>query len=196
MSTTNVYILKLSQNKWYVGKSKLPQQRILHHFQQQGSLWTKKYHPLDVVEIRENCDQFDEDKITKEYMAKYGIDNVRGGSYVAISLPDYQWRALQTELNSADDACFKCGRRGHFVKDCRSRFYKARTTCFRCGRYGHFAKNCYAKTHIDGNIFEPNNKSDDDSSDDSGPKKDNKSDGKSFITKICSGFVSLVKKIF
>jgi len=163
MSTTNVYVLKLSQNKWYVGKSQLPQQRILHHFQQQGSVWTKKYHPLEIAEVRRKCDQFDEDKITKEYMAKYGIDNVRGGSYVSIALPDYQLMTLQTELDSANDACFRCGRRGHFEKNCYAQTdvdgYSLESsdessdedTCFRCGRYGHFANNCYARTDIDGN---------------------------------------------
>ena len=66
----------------------------------------------------ENVSPFDEDKITKEYMAKYGIENVRGGSYVEIELSELQTEALKIELWQAKDLCTQCGRKGHFVKDC------------------------------------------------------------------------------
>jgi hypothetical protein len=36
--------------------------------------------------IIKNCSSFDEDKYVKEYIAKYGIDKVRGGSYVTNDL--------------------------------------------------------------------------------------------------------------
>jgi hypothetical protein len=51
-------------------------------------------------------------------MSKYGIDNVRGGSYVEIDLSEFQTEALKTELWQANNLCTQCGRKGHFVKNC------------------------------------------------------------------------------
>ena len=39
-----------------------------------------------MIEILSNCDDYDEDKITRQYMDKYGINNVRGGSVVSVNL--------------------------------------------------------------------------------------------------------------
>ena len=46
-------------------------------------------------------------------MLKYGINNVRGGSYTQIKLPEYSKRALEQELCSASNLCFT-GAGGHF----------------------------------------------------------------------------------
>ena len=109
----------------------------------------------------EGASHFDEDKITKEYMAKYGIDNVRGGSYCNIDLDDFQIEALKTEIGGAQNKCARCGRSGHFQKECYARTdvdgnefvsedEEDRVVCFRCGREGHISPECYAKTHIKG----------------------------------------------
>ena len=79
MEMTNIYVLRLAEGKFYIGKSGLPENRILDHFSLCGSVWTRKYNPVEVVEIMKG-DNFDEDKITKKYMSTHGIDNVRGGS--------------------------------------------------------------------------------------------------------------------
>lgn len=65
-----------------------------------------------------NVSPFEEDKTTKEYMSKYGIDNVRGGSYCDMKLSDFHINALQMEIWGAKDLCTKCGRKGHWIKDC------------------------------------------------------------------------------
>ena len=51
-------------------------------------------------------------------MANYGIDNVRGGSYVTIELDIFKKEVLQQEIWAATDCCTNCGRKGHFIKDC------------------------------------------------------------------------------
>jgi len=81
-----IYILELENKKYYVGKTTNPDFRLEQHFNSFGSQWTKKYKPIKILELKPNCDDYDEDKYTKMYMDKYGINNVRGGSYVQIKL--------------------------------------------------------------------------------------------------------------
>jgi len=115
---TNIYILRLEGKKYYVGKSEDITKRFRQHMNGNGSAWTRKYKPISLEKTIENASPFDEDKITKEYMSKYGIDNVRGGSYVEIELSEFHKEALNMEIRSAKDLCTQCGRAGHFVKDC------------------------------------------------------------------------------
>ena len=68
-----IYILYLEQNKYYIGKTTNPGFRLEDHFNSEGSVWTKKYKPVKVIELIENCDGFDEDKHTLKYMEKYGV---------------------------------------------------------------------------------------------------------------------------
>jgi hypothetical protein len=60
--------------------------------------------------------------------------------YVCIELDEDQKCLLAQEIISANDLCSRCGRDGHFIKD------------------------CYAKNDINGNVI--NDESSDDSSDD------------------------------
>ena len=118
MST--VYILKLINDKYYVGiTNKSVQERFNEHINGRGSEWTKKYKPIEIVESIKNADPFDEDKYTKKYMSQYGIDNVRGGSYTTIELFDYQIMSLEKELCTIQNKCFKCFQYGHYAKYCR-----------------------------------------------------------------------------
>ena len=129
-----VYVLALEQNKYYVGKTRTDrlQTRLDEHSRKDGSAWTSKYTVLHLVETYPDADQFLEDIVVKRYMLKFGIGNVRGGSYVLVKLPRYQQMALEKELNSAVDGCWRCGRKGHFTN------------------------KCYAKTHIDGSAITDN----------------------------------------
>tara|TARA_B110000305_G_C19389824_1_gene614210 strand:- start:752 stop:1498 length:747 start_codon:yes stop_codon:yes gene_type:complete len=121
-----IYILKLEQNKYYVGKTNNPTFRMDDHFSGGcGSspwwpVWTQKYAPIKILEVIPNCDDYDEDKYVKIYMKKYGIDNVRGGSYSQIKLIAEQFTIIERELISSMDECFRCGLRGHFIKDCKT----------------------------------------------------------------------------
>lgn len=97
-----IYVLKLQQNKYYIGKTTEPNFRIDTHFNAKGSAWTKKYKPISVSVIIPNCDNYDEDKYTLLYMSKYGIDNVRGGSFVQLKLSE----EMQRILNGPNDKRF------------------------------------------------------------------------------------------
>jgi hypothetical protein len=126
----NIYILALSNGKYYVGKSANVSERYRQHLSGRGSAWTKKYKPVQVLRIIPNASPFEEDRYVKEYMSKFGIDNVRGGTYVSEVLNDQEMDTLNKEIWAATDKC---------------------TTC---GRTGHWAKDCYAKTDMAGNTIE------------------------------------------
>jgi hypothetical protein len=156
-----IYTLQLKQGKYYVGKTSNPNFRIKSHFNSEGSEWTKIYKPEKLLELIEG-DDYDEDKYTKIYMDKYGIDNVRGGSYTSIILDATTKKLLEKNSNSTNDRCFKCGKNGHFAINCwsykssssktysksfsYSNTYKKSSSskkCDICGEYGHYEVNCY-----------------------------------------------------
>ena len=136
---TTIYTLELENNKYYVGRSSVPNQRILKHFQKEGSQYTKIYKPIKVLS-QVKGDAFDEEKYTLIAMEKYGIDNVRGGSYCSVKLSQHDKdKALQT-IRSITDLCYKCGKKGHFAKDCFNNNSNKNTENI---EYELYCSNCY-----------------------------------------------------
>ena len=117
--TTTIYILKLNNNKYYVGKTnRTVNDRYQEHLDGNGSIWTKKYKPQSIIKQIENSSPFDEDRYVKEYMAIYGIENVRGGSYNQEELNCDTIKFLKNELRTSNNECYKCGSTSHFVSEC------------------------------------------------------------------------------
>jgi hypothetical protein len=119
-TTTNIYILKLENNKYYIGKTDNLEKRKKAHMNGTACSWTKKYKLLSVEKIIQDASPFDEDKYTIEYMNKYGIDNVRGGIYVSEVLDEFQIYTIKKSIWGANDCCTQCGRKGHFIKNCKA----------------------------------------------------------------------------
>jgi predicted GIY-YIG superfamily endonuclease len=124
-----IYILKLRAGKYYIGKTRNIEKRYEEHLTGTGSGWTKKHKPLSLLATIKSTSQFDEDKYVKEYMAKYGIENVRGGTYSNIILDANSIAVLEKEIRHSNNVCMRCGRDTHYIKD------------------------CYAKTDVDGAII-------------------------------------------
>jgi predicted GIY-YIG superfamily endonuclease len=163
-----IYSLKLQSNKYYIGKTDNPNFRLENHFASSGSAWTKKYTPISIHQVIPDQGNHDEQRVTQEYMAKHGIDNVRGGPWVKITLSLTEKAFIQNLINGEQDKCFQCGSSDHFVKDCHmNQNFKDKdkakdkskdkakdkakpSSCQRCMRFGHSQETCYAKTNSNG----------------------------------------------
>jgi predicted GIY-YIG superfamily endonuclease len=85
MEEGNIYVLQLKDSKFYVGWSENIEERIVAHFSNEGSEWTKKHTPEKVIEVRPGGKLL-EKLVTIEYMVKKGWDSVRGGPWTACAL--------------------------------------------------------------------------------------------------------------
>jgi hypothetical protein len=161
-----IYVLKLENDKYYVGRSMQVKQRIDKNFNGEGSAWTKKHKPVDIVEIA-RCKSEDEDVYLLKYMNIYGINNVRGGAFSQIKLSDNDMSVLKKMIHGNNDHCFICGSSEHWAATCtldsdvssqediknesNKRLMKTKhLKCDRCDRTGHTKEKCYASTTKDG----------------------------------------------
>jgi predicted GIY-YIG superfamily endonuclease len=119
-----IYILQLEDGKYYIGKTINPKIRLEQHFYDYGSSWTKKYNPKKVLDIIPDCDNFDEDKYTIKYMKKYGIDNVRGGSFCELVLSKETLETINKMIIGSTNKCYNCGETGHYANNCYSKTNK------------------------------------------------------------------------
>lgn len=113
-----IYILLLEKDKIYVGRTMNLKKRYNQHLNGNGSFWTKKYKPIEILDTYVCSNPFEEDMFVKMYMSEYGIENVRGGSYVQYILDDNQMDLLLREIRFTKNLCINCGESNHFVKNC------------------------------------------------------------------------------
>ncbi len=82
-----LYVLKLEQDKWYVGiTSQTPEKRFKQHRNGfAGAKWTRNFEPIEIHFTKDLgiCDYeraaLFEARVTRKYMKTYGDNNVRGG---------------------------------------------------------------------------------------------------------------------
>ena len=122
-----IYCLELEGGKYYVGMSRKALERVEAHVTGKGAAWTKKHRPVDYERVETKMKLADEDRITLELMAKYGVANVRGGKWCQVRLPEKTYRDLVKRTAKMSSG-----------------------PCDRCGRDTHGRAKCYASTTIDG----------------------------------------------
>lgn len=153
-----VYILELTENKYYIGKTTNPDFRLEQHFNSNGSQFTKKYKPVKIIKLISKCDNFDEDKYTLKYMEKYGINNVRGGAFSQIILDKNNLETIKNMINNSTDKCFICGEQGHYVLDCikKNEFIDGPCNCISSTFSKHRKSKCLLNNTVDfiKNIFD------------------------------------------
>ena len=150
-SMVAIYVLKLARGKYYVGMTKRNIDRVLDHIDGKGAVWTKKSPPSKskpIISFQENLRASDEDRITLATMKKYGIQNVRGGSYCQIRLSAGTIASIEEKL--APKRPKKKSKSPQARTRSSTTKKKTKPKCSRCGRTSHNASKCYAKTYENG----------------------------------------------
>ena len=130
METEYVYVLKLEEGKFYVGKSKDVDARLRYHRKGANArAWTAKYKPVpgdDAIYYQEVMKHNTyEDAMTEKVMFDFGIENVRGGTYSQEKLPPHQVQTLEDKKCTWEDLCFMCKKKGHMSRFCPSPYRRA-----------------------------------------------------------------------
>lgn len=118
-----IYVLALQKDKYYVGKTKDVRRRISQHKRGVGARFTRKHKPIKLlhsipVPRRVNANDM-ETQVTRIVAAAKGEANVRGGAFVTLKKPSFTDK--RAESRHRRNACFKCGRKGHWASKCRVR---------------------------------------------------------------------------
>lgn len=104
----NLYVLRLVNNKYYVGiTTKTPEERMQEHLSSPSAArWCQRYKPLEVIEkqplglLTQAEAEAIENKKTREVMRAYGYNNVRGGdlSYWGDYVQRFWWLIADKDL--------------------------------------------------------------------------------------------------
>ena len=81
-----IYVLKLVDDRYYVGRTGNILRRIEEHFTGIGAIYTMKYKPIKVIEVTEELTKQDERNKTLEVMTNYGWEKVRGASWCSLEI--------------------------------------------------------------------------------------------------------------
>lgn len=153
-----LYVVQLEYGKYYIGFSgREHHERLLQHLNNDGSLWTKKYKPIDVIYVDDNGRQEDENKLTLEVMLAYGWWNCRGGKWCQIDMkyPPTEYslakglQMFRVTSGQRFDRILRNICSGEALVD----KHHGNINCERCGRNSHNVSSCFARTHLNGNLL-------------------------------------------
>ncbi len=112
-----VYIIQLKNNKFYVIKSN----KLLESLEFNNIEWLY-YNPIinlqELTEIRIFETDINEDDIVLELMQKYGVNNVRGGTFITLNISVGNTFNIINKLKKELNKCYLCAK-NHQVTDCK-----------------------------------------------------------------------------
>jgi len=113
-----IYVLKLEDDHYYIGKTTDVGRRFIQHMAGEGSKWTQIYKPISIINARESKHSLDEEMTTLEWMDKKGVDSVRGDCFTGIKLSDEERLFITKKINTMKNQCYLCNQHGHFANKC------------------------------------------------------------------------------
>ena len=120
---TRLFVFKLVKGKFFVGRTKKDvEHELSRHRAGDGHPWSAKFPPVRgddatyfSTEISHNAE---EDAMTERLMHEFGVENVRGGTYKQMTLPEHLEKTLNDKFRCWEDECFVCKKVGHFSRQC------------------------------------------------------------------------------
>lgn len=81
--------------------------------------WTAGQGDL-IFDARRSTDPLDVEIELLRLASKYGVENVRGGSFLEPEPPAWKVAQLQRQIDHARGLCLKCGNAGHYATACKA----------------------------------------------------------------------------
>jgi predicted GIY-YIG superfamily endonuclease len=94
----HIYILLLENNYYYIGESSNFIQSYQQHIDKRSADWTKLHRTVTISKVIQQTNEYTVNDCVIEYMKKYGIDKVRGGSFSDVVLSSEQLDLLSNYL--------------------------------------------------------------------------------------------------
>ena len=118
--TQGVYVLKMDGGKYYVGKSRNIEERLRQHAAGEGAACAKgKCTQVPPMTERMADMEAWERAETLARMFGHGIDKVRGWMYTTPQLSPEMREHAFLQICERFDLCRRCGRKSHFITECR-----------------------------------------------------------------------------
>ena len=144
-----IHILKLEENKFFIVKSKQNVIKTINHLKKISD-WIQKYPYRSIMKEDLDPNEINVDIWTLKYIEKFGIDNVRGGSYYQLNLSDKQKGLINNSLFRNIKKCIQCNKEnfiplnyyylyGFKINDCDDEYTEYdlffKIQCIQCHRY-------------------------------------------------------------
>jgi predicted GIY-YIG superfamily endonuclease len=138
-----LYVLRLKQNKWYVGSTCNLEERLQQHKSGHGAAWTQKYPMVALFskqEISPEQIRTMETQKTLEIMWNHGLNSVRGAEFCDCdSFTEKDRKRMVQALGHTLQKDYAVVNKWFNKEIIRN---KPSVTCFKCGTPGHYANTC------------------------------------------------------